>query len=72
MPDTPLILWFRRDLRLDDHPMLTAAAATVSPMSALAYRPVRGVSGARTLSVMYGAIRLPIPMDRLARVSASS
>lgn len=25
---TPLILWFRRDLRLDDNPMLHAAAAT--------------------------------------------
>ncbi|MCA3450789.1 MAG: deoxyribodipyrimidine photo-lyase [Rhodobacter sp.] len=24
----PLILWFRRDLRLDDHPMLAAAAAS--------------------------------------------
>ena len=32
MPDTPLILWFRRDLRLDDHPMLAAAAATGRPL----------------------------------------
>ncbi|MFN4098496.1 MAG: deoxyribodipyrimidine photo-lyase, partial [Pararhodobacter sp.] len=30
--DTPLILWFRRDLRLDDHPMLAAAAATGRPL----------------------------------------
>ncbi|WP_281277065.1 cryptochrome/photolyase family protein [Aliigemmobacter aestuarii] len=28
MTDAPLILWFRRDLRLADHPMLTAAVAT--------------------------------------------
>lgn len=28
----PLILWFRRDLRLDDNPMLAAAAATGSPL----------------------------------------
>jgi deoxyribodipyrimidine photo-lyase len=28
----PLILWFRRDLRLDDQPMLAAAAATGRPL----------------------------------------
>ena len=28
----PLILWFRRDLRLDDNPMLAAAAATGRPL----------------------------------------
>lgn len=28
MSDAPLILWFRRDLRLADHPMLSAALAT--------------------------------------------
>jgi len=28
----PLILWFRRDLRLADHPMLTAALATGTPL----------------------------------------
>lgn len=33
MNDTrPLILWFRRDLRLDDHPMLHAAAQTGRPL----------------------------------------
>ncbi len=34
MPTTtaPLILWFRRDLRLGDHPMLTAAVATGRPL----------------------------------------
>lgn len=33
MNDTrPLILWFRRDLRLDDHPMLHAAALTGRPL----------------------------------------
>ncbi|WP_235451220.1 deoxyribodipyrimidine photo-lyase, partial [Gemmobacter sp. LW-1] len=32
MTDTPMILWFRRDLRLADHPMLTAALATGRPL----------------------------------------
>ena len=32
MTDAPLILWFRRDLRLDDHPMLQAALATGRPL----------------------------------------
>ena len=30
--DRPLILWFRRDLRRDDHPMLAAAVATGRPL----------------------------------------
>lgn len=33
--DAPLILWFRRDLRLDDQPMLHAAAATGRPLVAV-------------------------------------
>ena len=32
MSFTPLILWFRRDLRLSDHPMLAAAVATKRPL----------------------------------------
>ncbi len=32
MTDTPLILWFRRDLRLSDQPMLAAAVATGRPL----------------------------------------
>lgn len=32
MADNPLILWFRRDLRLSDHPMLAAALATGRPV----------------------------------------
>jgi deoxyribodipyrimidine photo-lyase len=32
MTDAPLILWFRRDLRLDDHPMVTAAVAAGRPL----------------------------------------
>lgn len=32
MTDAPLILWFRRDFRLADHPMLTAAVATGRPL----------------------------------------
>ena len=32
MTDAPLILWFRRDLRLADLPMLTAAVATGRPL----------------------------------------
>jgi deoxyribodipyrimidine photo-lyase len=32
MTDSPLILWFRRDLRLGDHPMLAAAAASGRPL----------------------------------------
>lgn len=30
--DAPLILWFRRDLRMADHPMLTAAVKTGRPL----------------------------------------
>ena len=32
MPETPLILWVRRDLRLGDHPMLAAAVALGRPL----------------------------------------
>lgn len=32
MSDVPLILWFRRDLRLGDQPMLAAAVATGRPL----------------------------------------
>ncbi|MFN3607008.1 MAG: deoxyribodipyrimidine photo-lyase, partial [Cypionkella sp.] len=32
MKNAPLLLWFRRDLRLDDHPMLHAALATGRPL----------------------------------------
>ncbi len=32
MTDAPLILWFRRDLRLEDHPMVAAAVATGRPL----------------------------------------
>lgn len=32
MTQSPLILWFRRDLRLDDHPMVQAALATGRPL----------------------------------------
>lgn len=32
MDERPIILWFRRDLRLADHPMLAAAAATGRPL----------------------------------------
>ena len=35
MTDAPLILWFRRDLRLADQPMLSAAVATGRPLVAL-------------------------------------
>ena len=32
MSDAPLILWFRRDLRLSDHPMLTEAVTSGRPL----------------------------------------
>jgi deoxyribodipyrimidine photo-lyase len=32
MQNAPLLVWFRRDLRLDDHPMLHAALATQRPL----------------------------------------
>ena len=35
MTDAPLILWFRRDLRLADQPMLSAAVATGRPLMPL-------------------------------------
>ena len=35
MTEAPLILWFRRDLRLDDSPMLAAAVASGRPLLAL-------------------------------------
>ncbi|MDP3959221.1 MAG: deoxyribodipyrimidine photo-lyase [Pseudorhodobacter sp.] len=35
MTEAPLILWFRRDLRLDDSPMLAQAVATGRPLLAL-------------------------------------
>jgi deoxyribodipyrimidine photo-lyase len=35
MSEKPLILWFRRDLRLGDQPLLSAAAATGRPLVAL-------------------------------------
>ena len=34
MTDAPLILWFRRDLRLSDHPMLDAAVRSGRPLVA--------------------------------------
>ena len=35
MSEQPLILWFRRDLRLGDQPMLAAAVATGRPLLAV-------------------------------------
>jgi deoxyribodipyrimidine photo-lyase len=32
MADKPIIVWFRRDLRLADHPALDAAAASGAPI----------------------------------------
>ena len=32
MPNSPILLWFRRDLRLSDHPALTAAQASGRPV----------------------------------------
>jgi deoxyribodipyrimidine photo-lyase len=32
MAQSPILLWFRRDLRLADHPMVVAAAATGRPL----------------------------------------
>jgi deoxyribodipyrimidine photo-lyase len=32
MTDAPLIMWFRRDLRLHDHPMLSAAVSSGRPL----------------------------------------
>ena len=37
---TPILVWFRRDLRLSDHPALAAAAATGRPVIALFIRDV--------------------------------
>ncbi|MEO8243832.1 MAG: deoxyribodipyrimidine photo-lyase [bacterium] len=50
MTDAPLILWFRRDLRLADHPMLTAAMATGRPLVPLfILDPETEAQGAATL-----------------------
>ncbi|WP_068296941.1 deoxyribodipyrimidine photo-lyase [Pararhodobacter sp. CCB-MM2] len=45
---SPLILWFRRDLRLDDHPMLAEAAKTGRPLIPvfIADRSVTGIGAA--------------------------
>mgnify|MGYP000573442953 CR=1 FL=1 len=32
MTETPVLIWFRRDLRLADHPAMTAALATGAPV----------------------------------------
>src|SRR5215472_1049898 len=34
-PDPPIIVWFRDDLRLSDHPALHAAAKTAAPVICL-------------------------------------
>ncbi|MEZ5908975.1 MAG: deoxyribodipyrimidine photo-lyase [Hyphomicrobiaceae bacterium] len=44
-PDRPVIVWFGRDLRLSDHPALTAAVATSQPILAVY---VLDESGTRT------------------------
>ena len=32
MPEAPILVWFRRDLRLADNPALAAAAASLRPI----------------------------------------
>jgi hypothetical protein len=52
--------------------VVTADAATATPMSTFAPRPMPGVTGSSSLFATNGAMRLPTPMVRLAIVSASS
>ena len=61
MTDASLILWFRRDLRLADHPMLTAAAATLAliPISRevfwgpMAYAMMGGIIVGTVLTLLF-------------------
>jgi len=55
----PAVLWFRRDLRLGDHPALLAAVAAggaVLPLFVLDDH-LRGPSGAARLAFLYGCLR---------------
>ena len=65
--DRPLILWFRRDLRRDDHPMLAAAVATGRPLiPVFLLEPETGAVGAAA------RWRWGLGIDRFARDLAAA
>jgi deoxyribodipyrimidine photo-lyase len=51
------ILWFRRDLRLDDHPALIAAAGTGDVVPLFVVDPAFGDAGAARLAFLAGCLR---------------
>ena len=59
-----VVMWFRRDLRLSDHPALVAAAATGRPVVPLfVIDPTFSRAGAPRRAYMREALREPRPID---------
>ncbi len=74
MQDRPLILWFRRDLRLADQPMLAAAVATERPLvPVFVLDPETEALGAaaKDSRVTDGSVALSAERSRAMRVRAT-
>jgi deoxyribodipyrimidine photo-lyase len=62
---TAVVMWFRRDLRLADHPALTAAAAAGEVVPLFVVDPAFATAGAARLAVMRDALEsLDVSMGR--------
>ncbi|MFD3189742.1 cryptochrome/photolyase family protein [Sedimentitalea sp. HM32M-2] len=64
--NSPILMWFRRDLRLGDHPALTAASATGRPVI-----PVFILDAAARNLGAAARFRLGLGLDALARALAA-